>query len=295
MTAFDLAALDMAGTTVDEEGLVYRVLDQSVSDAAGIPVPAQLLAQWKGTSKREAIAGLLGALDAGASEDAVDKVFARFEERLIAAYEDTPPAPFPGVPEMFQTLRAAGVKVALQTGYSAGVAAAILSGLDWTSAVDAVVTSDLVPASRPAPYLIFRAMELTGVTSVARVLTAGDTPNDLQAGTNAGAGFVVGVSSGSFTLDQLASVPHTHLLESVAQIVIALSGQLPCADECPIHWPTASANEGRSTGLSANHAYRQGFHALGCVHRCRRSPNWPGGDPWVQRDAFLLGLCWSPG
>jgi phosphonatase-like hydrolase len=222
MTAFDLAALDMAGTTVDEEGLVYRVLDQSVSDATGALVPAQLLAQWKGTSKREAIAGLLGALDADASPNAVDRVFGGFEERLIAAYKDSPPAPFPGVPEMFGTLRAAGVKVALQTGYSAEVTASILKGLDWSDAVDAVVTSDLVPASRPAPYLIFRCMELTGVTSVGRVLAAGDTPNDLLAGINAGAGFVVGVGSGSFTLDQLGSVPHTHLLESVAQIVTLL-------------------------------------------------------------------------
>lgn len=222
MTAYELAALDMAGTTVDEEGLVYRVLDQSVSDAIGAPVPPPLLSLWKGTSKREAIAGLLAALDADASPDAVDRVFAGFEERLIAAYQDTPPVPFPGVPEMFETLRGAGVKVALQTGYSAEVAASILSGLHWSGAVDVVVTSDLVPASRPAPYLIFRSMELTGVTSVARVLTAGDTPNDLLAGTNAGAGFTVGVGTGSFTLDQLASVPHTHLLESVAQIVTLL-------------------------------------------------------------------------
>jgi phosphonatase-like hydrolase len=222
MKAFELAALDMAGTTVDEEGLVYRVLDQSVSDAVGAPVPAELLAQWKGTSKREAVAGLLAALDHDASPAAVDKVFGGLEERLIAAYLDTPPVPFPGVPEMFETLRTAGVKVALQTGYSAEIAGAILTGLDWSDAVDAVVTSDLVPASRPAPYLIFRCMERTGVTSVARVLAAGDTPNDLLAGHNAGARFAVGVGTGSFTLDQLAPFPHTHLLDSVARIVTLL-------------------------------------------------------------------------
>jgi phosphonatase-like hydrolase len=218
MTAFELAALDMAGTTVNEEGLVYRVLDASVSDAVGAPVPPPLLARWKGTSKREAIAGLLAALGADASPAVVDKHFAGFSERLIAAYRDTPPVPFPGVPQMFAALRAAGVKVALQTGYSAAIAASILDGLGWDGAVDAVVTSEFVRASRPAPYLIFRAMELTGATSVARVLAAGDTPNDLLAGANAGAGLVVGVGTGSFTLDQLAAAPHTHLLESAAQI-----------------------------------------------------------------------------
>lgn len=221
---FDLAALDMAGTTVDERGLVYHVLEATVADAVGAPVPADLLRQWKGTSKREAIIGLLTGLGADADRAAVDKLFAGFVERLVATYRESPPTPFPGVPEMFATLRTAGVKVALQTGYSADIAASILAGLDWpagngpSSAVDAIVTSDQVPASRPAPYLLFRCLEATAVTNVRRVLVAGDTPNDLAAGNNAGAGLVVGVGTGSFTLDQLAAEPHTHLLGSTAEL-----------------------------------------------------------------------------
>ena len=228
MTAYDLAALDIAGTTVDEGGLVYQVLDASVADAVGAEVPADLLAQWKGTSKRDAIAGLLAGVGADASEPAVDKVFAAFVERLVASYRSQPPVPFPGVVEMLATLRRHGVRVALQTGYSAEIADSILAGLGWTvgpgasAVVDAVVTSDLVPASRPAPYLVFRCLEATGVRDVRRVLVAGDTPNDLLAGHHAGAGFVVGVATGSFTHDQLAPLPHTHLLDSTADLVTLL-------------------------------------------------------------------------
>jgi phosphonatase-like hydrolase len=222
--AVDLAALDMAGTTVDEGGLVYRVLDATVADAVGASVPVDLLQRWKGTSKREAIRGLLEGVDADASDGAVDKTFAFFTERLISAYRETPPTPFPGMIEAFATLRRAGVKVALQTGYSADIVESILAGLGWavgpsaSAIVDTVVTSDLVPAGRPAPYLIFRCMEQTAVTDVRRVLVAGDTPHDLHAGTNAGAGLVVGVGTGSFALDQLAGSPHTHLLESAADL-----------------------------------------------------------------------------
>lgn len=222
--AYDLAALDMAGTTVDEGGLVYDVLESTVADAAGKPVPHDLLQQWKGTSKREAIQGLLRGLDQEPTATQVDTIFDGFGERLVSAYRETPPQPFPGVLEMFAALRAQGVKVALQTGYSAEIAAAILDGLGWTvgpgagDTVDAVITSDLVAASRPAPYLVFRCMESTGVQDVRRVLVAGDTPNDLGAGTNAGAGFVVGVATGSFAHDQLAIEPHTHLLPSTAAL-----------------------------------------------------------------------------
>lgn len=211
----------MAGTTVDERELVYDVLGAMVADAVGRPVPADLLARWKGTSKREAIAGLLSAMgDGPADEGTVDKVFDGFVDRLTAAYRETPPVPMPGVPEALAALRAAGVKVALQTGYSAEIAGVILDGLGWTvgETVDALVTSDQVAASRPAPYLIFRCMEATGVLRTDRVLVAGDTPNDLGAGTNAGAAYVVGVLTGSFDAAALGACPHTHLLPSAADL-----------------------------------------------------------------------------
>jgi phosphonatase-like hydrolase len=220
VTAYLLAALDMAGTTVDEGGLVYSALEAAVAEAVGGPVPAELVRQWKGTSKEEAIAGLLRATGSDDSRPRVLKVYEVFAARLEEAYGTTPPAPVPGVPEVFRTLRRAGVKVALQTGYAAPVANSIMAGLGWTigETVDALVTSDTVAASRPAPYLIFHAMEATGVTDVRLVLTAGDTPNDLGAGMNAGASFVVGVTTGSFTRAQLEAEPHTHVLDSVAAL-----------------------------------------------------------------------------
>jgi phosphonatase-like hydrolase len=147
-------------------------------------------------------------------------VYKVFTSKLEEAYGATAPAPIPGVLELFEALRRAGVKVALQTGYAAPVASSIMASLGWTvgETVDALVTSDTVAASRPAPYLIFHAMEATGVTDVRRVLTAGDTPNDLAAGINAGAGFVVGVTTGSFTRSQLEAEPHTHILDSVGAL-----------------------------------------------------------------------------
>lgn len=218
---FELAALDMAGTTIDEQGLVYRVLDETVAAATGASIAADLLTRWKGTSKRSAIAGLLTALESDSSEAAVDKVFAEFTDRLVGAYADHPPVPFPGVVDALVDLRERGVKIALQTGYSATIADAILAGMDWRvggDLIDARITSDQVPISRPAPYLIFRAMEATGVTSTQRVLVAGDTPNDLAAGTNAGAAYVVGVLTGTFDATALGREPHTHLLPSVAHL-----------------------------------------------------------------------------
>lgn len=221
----ELVALDMAGTTIEEGGAVYAALRATV-EAAGAVVADEQLQRWMGTDKREAIAGLLAAAGVPpAGADTVDALYKDFRDRLIARYAAEPPRPLPGVEAALATLRAGGVRVALTTGFARDVADPLLAGLGWTAGpaadggtVDAVVTVDEVAAGRPAPYLIFRAMELTGVHAVARVLAAGDTVADLQAGTNAGCAAVVGVLTGAGDPVLLSKEPHTHLLPGVAEL-----------------------------------------------------------------------------
>lgn len=213
----ELVALDMAGTTIEEGGGVYAALRETV-ESAGATVDGERLQRWMGTDKREAIAGLLAA--AGRPVADVEALYAAFRDRLAARYAATPPAPLPGVETAFATLRADGVRVALTTGFDRDVADPLLAGLGWTvgDTVDAVVTVDEVAAGRPAPYLIFRAMERTGVRAVSHLLAAGDTVADLHAGTNAGAAAVVGVLTGAGDPELLQTAPHSHLLPSVADL-----------------------------------------------------------------------------
>jgi len=81
---------------------------------------------------------------------------------------------------------------------------------------------DDVSQGRPAPYLIFRAMEATGVLDVHRVANVGDTVLDLQAGWNAGVRWNIGVLSGAHTEERLRPMPHTRLLRSVAALLSLL-------------------------------------------------------------------------
>ncbi|GII03847.1 phosphonatase-like hydrolase [Planobispora takensis] len=221
----ELAVLDIAGTTVDEHGDVYVALEEAVRAAGATPGTADIR-RWMGAGKREAVTALLSAEqpDRTPAPAVVDAVYADFRERLRAAYGARPPAPLPGVPEAVTTLRAAGIKVALTTGFDREVTGVLLKEIGWdTGFLDAVVCVDDVAAGRPAPYMIFRAMEATGVRDVSRVLTAGDTIRDLQAGTNAGAGIVAGVLTGDLDAATLGGVRHTHLLPSVAAVPALLS------------------------------------------------------------------------
>jgi phosphoglycolate phosphatase-like HAD superfamily hydrolase len=56
-------------------------------------------------------------------------------------------------------------------------------------------------------------------------LAVGDTPLDLQAGTNAGLYGVIGVLSGASTEATLRREPHTHILSSVASLPALLASK----------------------------------------------------------------------
>ncbi|MET9558013.1 phosphonatase-like hydrolase [Streptomyces sp. NPDC006645] len=208
----DLAVLDIAGTTVDEGGTVYRVLASVVAEHGG-PVSDETLRRWMGADKREALAALTGRTD-------VEAAHADFVTRLREAYGATPPVPLTGVPEALAALRTAGVKVALTTGFDRQVTDPLLASLGWRLGdhLDAVVCASEVAGGRPRPDMIHRAMELTGARSARRVLVAGDTALDIRAGLAADAGFVVGVLTGAQTRTELDAEHPTHILDGVAAI-----------------------------------------------------------------------------
>jgi len=215
----ELAALDIAGTTVQEGGAVYRVLTDVVRDH-GAPATHADVRAWMGADKREAITALLALSGTTPGRDTVEAVHTEFVERLGAAYAATPPVPLPGAPEAFAALRAAGVKIVLTTGFDRQITDPLLDALGWGTGgpLDAVVCASEVAAGRPAPFMIERAMELTGVTDPSRVLVAGDTVLDVRAGLAARAGIVVGVLTGGQTEPELAADHPTHILAGIHQL-----------------------------------------------------------------------------
>lgn len=214
MTRPALAALDMAGTTIDDHGLVYDVLREVVEDVAP-SVRADDLQRHMGTEKAHAIRVLAAAGGVELTDEQVAERFDTFRSRLAGRYADRPPVPLPGVEDALAALRASGVRVALTTGFSRDIANSLVEQLNWRDSIDALVCGDEVAQGRPAPYMIFRAMERTGVLDPREVLAAGDTAVDLQAATHAGCGWRVGVLTGKADRAALEAQPHTHVVEGV--------------------------------------------------------------------------------
>lgn len=226
-----LVACDMAGTTIDEHGSVYRALADAVEEVAGTRPSDAQVQEWMGADKTEAIAGLTRVVGGNPTPELVERGFDHFKSLLARYYAELPPVALPGVEEALAVLRGRGVKIALTTGFSRDVAGPLLASLGWVVApldgkddagparlvLDAVVCSDEVAAGRPAPFMIHRAMERTGVQDVREVLAAGDTVNDLLAATGAGV-TAVGVLTGKLGREDLAAHPHDHIVDGVRDI-----------------------------------------------------------------------------
>ncbi len=205
----------MAGTTVEDPGAVNLCFRDALA-AAGLVVPFEQVNAVMGLAKPLAIRKIIErSRDGEIPGDRIDEIHRDFLGRMIRYYrEDASVREVPGIGRLFERLKAQGVKIALDTGFSREIARVVLDRLRWT-AVDASVASDEVPRGRPFPDMIQALMKRLQVEDVEQVAKVGDAPADLEEGRNAGCGWVIGVTWGTHSRDQLAALPHTHLVDSI--------------------------------------------------------------------------------
>ena len=219
MPAIRLVVFDIAGTLIEDHDEVAQAFLSALT-GNGIQVGAGEIQEWKGGSKRQVIQHFVeqqfGKTNPNNST-LLEKTYRDFRQTLERSYAASVVA-IPGAADTLRRLREDGIAVATNTGFYREVRDAILARLGWTDRFDANICSDDVPLGRPAPYMIFRAMEQTRVADVAAVMAVGDTPLDLRAGANAGVGGIVGVLSGTHPKSRLVQEPHTHIIASVAGI-----------------------------------------------------------------------------
>lgn len=211
-----LVVFDMAGTTVKDAGHVADAFLVALGEF-GIEVTPEQLSRVRGSSKREAV---LHFVPEGPGRlTRAEAVYHSFREHLARLYNAGGVEPVEGSEETFRWLRRRGVRAALNTGFDREITSLLISSLGWDEGVvDVVVCGDDVERGRPAPDLIFRAMEAAGVSDTQRVMNVGDTVLDLQAGHNAGVRWNVGVLTGAHGRELLKREPHTRLLKSVASL-----------------------------------------------------------------------------
>jgi len=207
-----IACLDMAGTTVRDDGVVLdafrsaisgRSLSEAEYDQAMKDVQATM-----GQSKIEVFRRLLGDEGPAANQ--------AFEEHYAAAVRSGAVEALPGAVDVLATLRAAGIKVCLLTGFSPVTRDAVLDALDWRPLIDLALSPADAGRGRPWPDLPLTALLRLGGGAVAELATVGDTLSDIESGLRAGAGIVAGVLTGSTSREEFTQAGAPHVLDTVA-------------------------------------------------------------------------------
>lgn len=217
MSRIKLVIFDIAGTIIEDHGEVVRAFATALSDN-GIPFAEDELLQWKGASKREVIRHFAAKLDMkGNLDEKVETSYRRFRSELEKCYSEKL-IPISGAEETFRWCGDHGILMATTTGFYREISDLVLRQTGWQDFFSANISSSDVRQGRPAPYMIFHAMEATGVSNVSEVLNVGDTPLDLQSGTNAGVAGVVGVLTGAHDRQTLGRESHTHIINSIAEL-----------------------------------------------------------------------------
>jgi phosphoglycolate phosphatase len=214
-----VACLDMAGTTVADDGSVIAAFSAAV-EQFGLPEGTQrydealaYVRQTMGQSKIEVFRHILGA------EDAAQQANAAFEEHYARSVRGGDVEPLPGATETFAALRAAGIKVCLATGFSPATRDALLDALGWRPLVDLVLSPADAGRGRPWPDLALTALLRLGGGAVGELAVAGDTPSDVESGLRAGAGLVAGVLTGSSTREELEQAKAPVILDRIADLI----------------------------------------------------------------------------
>lgn len=214
-TTYELVVLDLAGTTVVDDGAVEGAFatawDRLHPSDDRREQALQHVRDTMGQSKIEVFRGLLDEDDAQALNVAFEQAY---RDEVAAGTC----APISGAEDVIRLLRTSGLKVAFTTGFARDTVDAILASLGWTDLADVVLTPADAGRGRPAPDLNLTALIRTQASSVSAMVTVGDTESDAAAGLAAGAGLVVGVLTGTRTDDVLRAAGATEVLASVADL-----------------------------------------------------------------------------
>jgi phosphonatase-like hydrolase len=217
----ELVVFDMAGTTVDEDNVVYKTVQKLINDEGYSVTLTEVLQYAAGKEKHQAIRDVLKECTTLISVDAIaDKVFSNFKTALEMAYNSLEIKTFEGTEQLFKDLRSSNIKVVLNTGYDRKTANILLNKLGWIvgETIDGLVTANDVVNGRPEGDMILLAMKNTGVLDAEKVMKVGDSAIDIEEGKNANCGITVGVLSGAQTREQIQKANPSLIMDNIMEL-----------------------------------------------------------------------------
>ncbi|MES2653098.1 MAG: HAD-IA family hydrolase [Bacteroidota bacterium] len=217
-----MIVFDMAGTTVNENNIVYKTLRNAINTIGGYELNLEeVLEHGAGKEKLQAIKSILKNSLNLVNDQLAEQMFSLFLIELSNAYEVEPVYPNANADELFAILKAKNIVRVLNTGYDRKTAESLLKKLNWNVGedIDALITASDVPRNRPYPDMINLAMEKFDIENPLAVAKIGDSTIDIQEGQNAGCALSIGITTGAHNPIQLKSANPQHIIDDLLELV----------------------------------------------------------------------------
>ena len=221
-----LVVFDLAGTVLDEQNIVYKTLHRCINES-GIPVSYEKVIEiGAGKEKSQAVRDILSQYSLDSSLHLQGAIYNFFLQELSNKYSSLEVKPMLGAEEVFMKLRTLKIFIAFNTGYNRTTTEQLIAKLNWKKQVhyDLIITSSEVARSRPAPDMIWRAMELLGIQSADKVIKVGDSCTDIIEGKNAGCRFSIGITTGAQTHDELLTSSPDFVIDQLNELLPIIKG-----------------------------------------------------------------------
>lgn len=196
-----LLVCDMAGTIINENGIIYESIFNTLTVLGYEPIYEDIK-KWTGLSKRKVLydeiykkTEPIGHENISSKVDIAEKMLLDqleeeyFSNNNIELVNDE-------VLDFFDNCRINNIQVALNTGYSGKLQNKIIEHLNIKNRIDAYISSDDVSFGRPYPYMINKLMEEFNIINPNHIAKIGDTKNDMLEGRNSHCGLTIGVLTG---------------------------------------------------------------------------------------------------
>lgn len=216
-----MVVFDMAGTTIDEDNMVYKCVKKALNDHGIAASLEQVLHHGAGKEKQHAIADVYTEVmqDIPNSEKILT-IYQTFQELLTDAYDNMEMKLFEGVKSTLFFLKKRSIKIVFNTGYTHQVATKILTKVDLVKErdLDLLVTADMVTNSRPAPDMITYALQHFNIKPW-ECIKIGDSAIDIQEGKNAKVKYCIGITTGAQTKKQIAEEKPDFIFDSLRELI----------------------------------------------------------------------------
>ena len=209
---------DMAGTTVQEKGIVYNSLFNTIKLIKPNLIKSEI-SKFSGYNKNEVIKYYVDKQKMDSPIIVLNNLKSEFNYYLKKEYSNNNSVNLihPNLPLFFNLLREQDIKICLNTGYNKDIQNLLIDKLNLLDCIDDYISSEEVDRGRPYPYMIERLMFRNNIEYPQEVIKIGDSVVDIKEGKNAGCK-TVGVLSGSNSKVQLKKEKPDFIINNIMDL-----------------------------------------------------------------------------